>query len=52
MKRDALKAEISNLIDETIPENKELTEDDVADIEGALQDLGEIALAGESEEDE
>lgn len=52
MKRDALKVEIGTIIDEVVPENKELDENDIADIEGSLQDLSEVAGIGEAEEEE
>lgn len=42
MNRDALKETISGLIDSVIPENRELTDDDITEVEAQLDDVQDI----------
>jgi hypothetical protein len=49
MFRDDLKAEIGKLIDEAVPENTTLTDDNLVAIEQALEDLGELVAEADSD---
>jgi hypothetical protein len=52
MTRDQLKAEIASLIDEQVPENRELSEADVLDVQAELDNVQEIIDSADEEADE